>query len=68
LIISDGIWETLRRQPESYAEEVAVYDELVESSTLLTKFIPEPSPIVVAGYPTVEIYHYAPVRIYRVPK
>ncbi len=68
LIISDGIWETLRRQPESYAEEVAVYNELVGSSTLLAEFVPEPPPIVVAGYPTVEIYHYPPVRIYQVPK
>ncbi len=68
LIISDGIWETLRRQPESYAEEVAVYDELVGNSTLLAEFAPKPRAIVVAGYPTVEIYHYAPVRIYQVPK
>jgi 4-amino-4-deoxy-L-arabinose transferase-like glycosyltransferase len=68
LIISDGIWETLRRQPESYAEEVAVYDELASNSTLLAEFAPEPPAIVVAGYPTVEIYHYAPVRIYQVPK
>ena len=68
LIISDGIWETLRRQPESYGEEVAVYDELVGSSKLLAEFAPEPPTIVVAGYPTVEIYHYAPVRIYQVPR
>lgn len=68
LIISDGIWETLRRQPEFYADEVAVYDELVANSTLLAEFVPEPPAIVVAGYPTVEIYHYAPVRIYQVLK
>jgi hypothetical protein len=68
LIISDGIWETLRRQPDSYTKEVAVYDELVSNSTLLAEFAPEPPAIVVAGYPTVEIYHYAPVRIYQVPK
>jgi 4-amino-4-deoxy-L-arabinose transferase-like glycosyltransferase len=68
LIISDGIWEVLRRQPEYYADRVAAYDELSANSTLLAEFVPEPSRIVVAGYPTVEIYHFAPVRVYRVPK
>ncbi len=65
LIISDGIWEVLRRQPEFYAEKIAAYDELVANSTLLAEFVPQPPRIVVSGYPTVEIYHYAPVRIYR---
>ncbi len=64
LVISDGIWELLRRQPELYAEKVAVYDELVAHSARLAEFAPEPPGIVVAGYPTVEIYHFAPTRIY----
>jgi 4-amino-4-deoxy-L-arabinose transferase-like glycosyltransferase len=68
LIISDGIWEVLRRQPEHYADKVAAYDELVANSTLLAEFVPDPAGLVVAGYPTVEIYHFAPVRIYRVSK
>jgi hypothetical protein len=68
LIISDGVWEVLRRQPEKYGEKVAVYDELVTNSTLLAEFVPEPPGIVAAGYPTVAIYHFAPVRILQVPK
>jgi len=68
LIISDGIWELLRRQPQSYAQKLAAYDEIVNNSTLLAEFVPEPPAIIVAGYPTVEVYHFAPVRIYRLAK
>ncbi len=68
LVISDGVWELLRRQPEVYAEKVSTYNELVNGSTLLAEFVPDPPGIVVAGYPTVAIYHFAPVRIYGVPR
>jgi 4-amino-4-deoxy-L-arabinose transferase-like glycosyltransferase len=67
LIISDGVWEILRRHPESYGDKLAVYDELVNHCTLLAEFVPDPPAIAVAGYPTVAVYHFAPVRIYRVP-
>jgi 4-amino-4-deoxy-L-arabinose transferase-like glycosyltransferase len=68
LIISDGVWDVLRSQPQFYADTVAAYDELVSNSTLLAEFIPRPPGIVVAGYPTVRVYHFPPVRIYSVPK
>ncbi len=68
LITSDGVWEVLRRRPETYAEKVQVYEELTRNSALLAEFVPDPPALVVAGYPTVAIYHFAPVRIYRVPK
>lgn len=68
LIVSDGIWEVLRRQPENYAEEVAVYNELSASGELLAEFVPQPGRITVAGYPTIGIYHFAPVRLYRLPE
>jgi hypothetical protein len=67
-IVSDGIWEVLRRQPEFYADQVAAYDALSTNSSLLAEFVPQPAGITVAGYPTVEIYHFAPVRIYGIPK
>lgn len=67
LIISDGVWDLLRKQPDVYAGKVGVYDELTSESTLLAEFVPEPPGIVTAGYPTVAIYHFAPVRIYQVP-
>jgi hypothetical protein len=68
LIVSDGIWEVLLHQPEIYADQVAAYNELTASSDLLAEFVPQPTWISVTGYPTVEIYHFAPVRIYRLPK
>ena len=37
----------------------------MDNSTLLAEFVPESPGIVTAGYPTVEVYHYAPVRIYQ---
>jgi len=68
LIISDGVWDVLRGQPQFYSETLAAYDELVSNSTLLAEFIPEPPGIVVAGYPTVRVYHFPPVRIYGIAK
>lgn len=68
LIISDGVWEILEQQRQFYGDRMAIYDELVTNSTILTEFVPEPPGLVVAGYPTVRLYHYAPVRIYRVPE
>lgn len=68
LIISDGVWELLRREPEIYADKLSVYDELTANSTLLAEYVPSPPGLVVAGYPTIDIYHFAPVRIYRVPE
>jgi 4-amino-4-deoxy-L-arabinose transferase-like glycosyltransferase len=68
LIISDGVWEILRRHPEDYAEKLAVVDELLDSGTLLAEFMPKPPGIVVAGYPTIQVYHFAPVQIVRIPE
>jgi len=65
IIISDGVWEVLRREPEIYADKLARLEDITSQCILLVEFVPEPSGIVVAGYPTVEVYHFAPVRIYR---
>ena len=67
LIISDGVWEILGRQPEIYAEKLGNLRDLTRSSRLMAEFVPEPAAIVIAGYPTVEVYHFAPVRIYQLP-
>lgn len=66
LIISDGVWEVLRRQPQVYADRLAIYDELTSGSRLVAEFVRDPPGLVVAGYPTVAVYHFAPVRIYQV--
>jgi 4-amino-4-deoxy-L-arabinose transferase-like glycosyltransferase len=67
LVISDGVWPVLREQPGAYAEKLRVYDELTSNCTLLAEFMPDPPGLVVAGYPTVAVYHFAPVYIYRLP-
>ena len=68
LIISDGVWEILRQEPEIYAEKLDALDNITGDSTLLQEFVPDPPGIAVAGYPTVDVYHFAPVRIYRLPR
>jgi 4-amino-4-deoxy-L-arabinose transferase-like glycosyltransferase len=68
LVISDGVWEILRRQPELYPEKMAIYNELISGAELIAEFVPQPPQIVIAGYPTVGVYHFAPVRILAVPK
>jgi 4-amino-4-deoxy-L-arabinose transferase-like glycosyltransferase len=68
LIISDGVWELLLQQPETYPEKTRVYNQLTDNSKLIAEFVPDPANIVVAGYPTVAVYHFAPVRIYELPK
>jgi hypothetical protein len=68
LIISDGVWEVLRRDPEHYSERLRALDELLEGGTLLEEFIPEPPGLVVAGYPSVGVYHFAPVRILHISR
>ncbi len=68
LIVSDGVWPILLRQPHVYQERADAYWTLTSSSTLLGEFVPAMPGIVVAGYPTVAVYHYAPVRVYRLPE
>ncbi|MGD8517170.1 MAG: glycosyltransferase family 39 protein, partial [Anaerolineae bacterium] len=68
LIISDGVWQVLRAQADHYDKMLASYDEIVANSELVAEFVPEPPALVTAGYPTVAVYHFAPVRIYRVAK
>lgn len=65
LVVSDGVWEVLRRQSRYYGERLAAYDRLVAGTDLLAEFVPQPPALVVAGYPSVGVYHFAPVRIYR---
>lgn len=67
-VVSDGVWEVLRRQPAAYGDKLARLDELTAASTCLETFEADPPGLVVAGYPTVAVYHFAPVRIYALPQ
>jgi 4-amino-4-deoxy-L-arabinose transferase-like glycosyltransferase len=68
LIVSDGVWPILRQQPETYAQKLEAYQALTSACTLLAKFVPDPPDLVVAGYPTVAVYHFAPVYIFQLPQ
>lgn len=68
LIVSDGVWEVLRRQQEHYADKLQALANLTSNGVLLAEFAPAPPCLVVSGYPTVEVYHYAPVRIYQLQR
>jgi hypothetical protein len=68
LIVSDGVWPILERQPATYRDKVSAYRALTEKCTLLVEFVPRPPSLIVAGYPTVAVYHFAPVRIFRLPE
>ncbi|MBN1660070.1 MAG: phospholipid carrier-dependent glycosyltransferase [Anaerolineae bacterium] len=68
LVVSDGVWEVLREQPDVYRDRLAALDELTAASTLLATFEADPPALVVAGYPTVDVYHFAPVHVYALPR
>ena len=68
LIISDGVWDLLLKHPDIYRQETEAYRRLVDQSTLIAQFVPDPPGLAVAGYPTVAVYHFAPVRIYQLPR
>lgn len=68
VIVSDGVWEVLRQQREHYGDKLARLEEIERHTTLLAEFAVQPPSIVVAGYPTIAVYHFAPVRIYQVSR
>jgi len=68
IIISDGVWELLRREPETYGKQMEFYKNLVAHSTLLAEFVPKPRRLVTAGYATVGVYHFAPARIFQLAR
>jgi 4-amino-4-deoxy-L-arabinose transferase-like glycosyltransferase len=68
LIISDGVWDLLLKHPDVYRQQTEVYRQLTEGSTLVAEFVPDAPRVVIAGYPTVGVHHFAPVRIYELPR
>jgi 4-amino-4-deoxy-L-arabinose transferase-like glycosyltransferase len=63
VIVSDGHWSVLFRQPETYAREIATYNDILGHSAVLEAFSrPIPSPLA-RGYPTILIYHFPEVLI-----
>jgi 4-amino-4-deoxy-L-arabinose transferase-like glycosyltransferase len=63
VIVSDGHWRVLFRQPERYAREIETYNDIVNHSILLQEFSTEVPPSLVQGYATIPIYHFPDVLI-----
>jgi 4-amino-4-deoxy-L-arabinose transferase-like glycosyltransferase len=63
VIVSDGHWRILFRQPEQHRQELATYEEILSGSTIVREFRAEIPPLLDRGYPTVAVYHFPDVLI-----
>jgi 4-amino-4-deoxy-L-arabinose transferase-like glycosyltransferase len=65
VIVSDGHWRTLFREPESYAREIATYNEILAHSHVVQEFPAQLPALLSRGYPTIAVYHFPDVTILR---
>jgi 4-amino-4-deoxy-L-arabinose transferase-like glycosyltransferase len=65
VVVSDGHWRILFEQPESYSHEIAIYEEILDHSTIVQEFPGEVPGSLSRGYPTIPIYHFPDVLILR---
>lgn len=63
IIVSDGHWRVLIREPEQYSTEIETYDEIVNHSTLIQEFPGHLPASLARGYITIAIYHFPDVLI-----
>jgi asparagine N-glycosylation enzyme membrane subunit Stt3 len=63
VVVSDGHWRVLFREPEKYAREIETYNDIVEHSTVLQEFSREVPSSLAHGYLTIPIYHFPDVLI-----
>jgi hypothetical protein len=63
VIVSDGHWRILFEQPERYSHEIAIYEEILDHSTIVQEFPGEVPGSLGRGYPTIPIYHFPNVSI-----
>ncbi len=63
VIVSDGHWSVLFREPERYAREIATYNDILRESAVLGDFRRPAPPPLARGYPTILIYHFPEVLI-----
>jgi len=63
VIVSDGHWRVLFRQPQRHQRELATYEQIVNRSTILREFPGQVPPLLDRGYPTIAVYHFPDVLI-----
>ncbi len=63
IIVSDGHWRVLFRQPGRYAQEIEIYKDILNHSTLLQDFSRDIPASLSRGYSTILIYHFPDVLI-----
>ena len=63
IIVSDGHWRILLREPEKYGRQIETYNDIVNHSALLREFSREAPSSLARGYPTILIYHFPDVLI-----
>jgi 4-amino-4-deoxy-L-arabinose transferase-like glycosyltransferase len=63
IIVSDGHWRVLFGEPEKYAREIEIYNDIVNHSTVLQEFSKEVPPSLAQGYFTIPVYHFPDVLI-----
>ncbi|HUW09305.1 MAG TPA: hypothetical protein VM537_06210, partial [Anaerolineae bacterium] len=64
-IVSDGHWRILFEDPERYAREITIYQDILNHSTVVQEFPAETPAMLRRGYPTIPIYHFPDVLILR---
>jgi asparagine N-glycosylation enzyme membrane subunit Stt3 len=63
IIVSDGHWRVLFREPEKYAREIETYEDIVNHSNVLQEFSREIPSFLARGYLTIPIYHFPDVLV-----
>ncbi len=63
VIVSDGHWSVLFRQPERYAREIGTYNDIVAHATALQQFSRDVAAPLRQTYPTITTYHFPQVLI-----
>jgi hypothetical protein len=63
VIVSDGHWRALFQEPESYAREIATYNEILNHSSVVQEFPAQLPALLSRGYPTIPVYHFPNVLV-----
>jgi 4-amino-4-deoxy-L-arabinose transferase-like glycosyltransferase len=65
VVVSDGHWRILFRQPEQHQRELATYEEILSRSMIVRGFPATIPTLLNQGYPTIAVYHFPDVLILR---
>jgi len=65
VVVSDGHWRILFRQPERHRRELTTYEDILSRSTIVQAYPAEIPALLNRGYPTIAVYHFPDVLILR---